>query len=105
LFIDDIRECIILIERYLHGVSKEQFMCDLKLQDAIARRLEIMGEAVKHIPRSLKENNPQVNWLEISRFRDFIAHEYYEVSLNRIWLTLGKRIPVIKEGFKKIKLV
>lgn len=105
LFLNDIKESIAQIEEYLDGVSKEQFMEDKKLQDAVARRLEIMGEAVKNIPNSLKIKNKQVDWFEISRFRDFIAHAYYEISLNRIWETLIKRIPQIKESLKNIQLV
>jgi len=105
LFLNDIRESIKQIEEYLNGVTQEQFMKDKQLQDAVARRLEIMGEAVKNIPRSLKIKNKQVDWFEISRFRDFITHAYYEVSLNRIWETLQKRIPAIKESMKDIKLV
>ena len=105
LFLNDIRESIKQIEEYLNGVTQEQFMKDKQLQDAVARRLEIMGEAVKNVPRSLKIKNKQVDWFEISRFRDFITQAYYEVSLNRIWETLQKRIPAIKESMKDIKLV
>ena len=55
LFIDDIRESISLIEDYIKNISEEEFKKDKKLQDAIIRRLEIMGEASKNIPSSLKE--------------------------------------------------
>ena len=37
--------------------TQEQFKKDVKLQDAVIRRLEIMGEATKNIPGSLKEKN------------------------------------------------
>lgn len=105
LFINDIKESITLIEGYLKGVTEEQFIKSLQIQDAVIRRLEIMGEAVKNIPRSLKEKNKHVDWQKISNFRDFISHSYYEVSLNRIWKTCIEDLPKIKESLKDIQLI
>lgn len=105
LFINDIRECIQQIEEYLENISEEQFMKRKLLQDAVIRRFEIMGEAIKHIPRALKEKNEHVPWNSISQFRDLIAHSYYEFSLNRIWKSYKEDLPKIKENLKKIKLV
>jgi uncharacterized protein with HEPN domain len=105
LFINDITESIDLMGGYLKGISEEQFTKSLQIQDAVIRRLEIMGEATKNIPRSLKEKNKQVDWQKISNFRDFITHSYYEVSLNRIWKTCTEDIPKIKESLKNIQLV
>src|SRR4030042_6210079 len=79
LFINDIRGSLAQIEGYIKGISREQFIKNKMLQDAIVRRLEIMGEASKNIPRTLKEKNKQVPWLEISNFRNLMAHSYYEV--------------------------
>ena len=105
LYLQDIRESINNIEEYMKNVSEEDFKKDKKLQDAVVRRLEIIGEASRNIPKSLKEKNEHVNWFELSQFRDLIAHSYYEISLNRIWNTAIERIPQIKEGMKKISLV
>ncbi len=105
LYLQDIRDSIANIEEYMKNVSEEDFKKDKKLQDAIVRRLEIIGEASKNIPRSLKEKNKQVPWFDLSQFRDLISHSYFELSLNRIWRTVLERIPQIKEGFKKISLV
>jgi len=105
LFINDIRESVAQIEEYLKGISREQFMKNKMLQDAVVRRLEIIGEASKNIPPALKEKNKQVPWIELSQFRNLMAHSYYEVSLNKILDTLNRRLPTIKEGLKKIKLV
>ena len=57
LYINDIRESIIQIEKYLKNISEEEFKRNNFIQDAVIRRLEIIGEASKSIPRSLKEKN------------------------------------------------
>lgn len=105
LFINDIRESIVRIENYLKNVSEHQFMSDTKLQDAVIRRLEIIGEASRNIPRSLKEKNPQVSWQRIEHFRDVVIHSYFSTSLDRIWMIVSRELKEIKESMKKIRLV
>ena len=105
LFIDDIRNSIIDIEEYMKGVSKEDFKKDKMLQDAVIRRFEIIGEATRNIPRSLKEQNKHVPWFGMVQFRELIAHGYFEVSLNRVWSAIKEEIPEMKEKMSRIKLV
>ncbi len=105
LYIDDIRESIIQIEKYLKGVSEKSFNNDQLAQDAVIRRLEVIGEATKNIPRALKEKNKHVPWSHMSQFRDLIAHSYFQVSTATIWKTIKERIPIIKDKMKKIALV
>lgn len=105
LYLQDIRESIKQIEEYLKGISQEEFIKDKKLQDAIARRLEIIGEASRNIPRALKEKNKEILWFNLSQFRDLIAHSYFSTSLDKIWKTAKKDIPVLKEQFEKIKMI
>lgn len=105
LYLNDIRESIKQIEIYAHGISEDLFRKDTKLQDAIIRRLEIVGEASRNIPRALKEKNKRVPWHEMAQFRDFIIHSYFEASLSTIWKTVKSRVPVIKEAMKNISLI
>src|SRR3989339_320475 len=87
LYINDIRDSIRRIEEYLKNVSEEEFRKDVKLQDAVIRRLEIIGESSRNIPRALKEKNKQVPWFKMAQYRDFIVHSYFEASLRRIWIS------------------
>jgi uncharacterized protein with HEPN domain len=105
LYINDIRDSIKQIEEYLKGISEGEFMKDKKLQDAVIRRLEIIGEASKNIPRALKEKNKHVPWIKMVHYRDFIVHSYFEASLRRIWTTSTAVLSEIKEAMKKIALV
>ncbi len=105
LFIEDIKESIKQIEEYTKNISEEQFKRDLKIQDAVIRRLEIIGEASKRIPRSVKEVNKGINWEEFSMFRDFVTHSYFEASLSRIFGIIKNKIPNMKENIKKVKLL
>ena len=105
LYINDIRESIIQIEKYLKNISEEEFKRNNFIQDAVIRRLEIIGEASKSIPRSLKEKNKQVPWTAMTHFRDLIVHSYFSTSIQRIWIASTKELKIIKEGMKRIALV
>ena len=105
LYLNDIRESIKLIEEYMKGISEEEFKKDIELQDAVIRRLEIIGEASRNIPRVFKEKNKHVPWFDMAQFRDFIVHSYFEASLQRIWKASTKDIKNIKELIKNISLV
>ncbi len=105
LYINDIRDSIKQIEEYLQDISEGEFMKDKKLQDAVIRRLEIIGEASRNIPRALKEKNKHVPWIKMVQYRDFIVHSYFEASLRRIWITSTVVLSEIKEAMKKIALV
>lgn len=105
LYLNDIKNSVVQIEEYMGSISEENFKKDKKLQDATIRRLEIIGEASRNIPRALKEKNKDIPWFEMSQLRDLISHSYFEISLDRIWRTIKERIPFIKEKMKIIKLV
>ncbi|MBU3912558.1 MAG: DUF86 domain-containing protein [Nanoarchaeota archaeon] len=105
LYLNDIKESIFRIDEYLRNVSEQEFMKDKKLQDAVIRRIEIIGEASRNIPRSLKEKNMQVPWAKMEQYRDFIVHSYFEASLRRIWTTSTTDLEIVKEAMKNITLV
>jgi|SRR3989344_8911132 len=105
LYLNDIKESILQIEKYLLGISEEDFKKNKEKQDAIIRRLEIIGEAGRSIPKALKDKNKHVPWFGMSQFRDFIAHSYFNLSLTTLWKTAKDKIPQIKEAINKITLV
>jgi uncharacterized protein with HEPN domain len=105
LYLNDIRISIGLIERYITEVSEEQFINDVDIQDKTIRRIEILGEAIANLPRSLKEKNPSEIWDSFGEFRNFIVHHYYEASLSRIYKLIKNKLPILKHIIENIKLV
>ena len=103
IFIEHILECIEIIESYAKGVKEQDFLTDLKLQDAIIRRLEIIGEAVKNIPKSTQAKYPDVMWKEMAGMRDVLIHHYFGISLKITWKILEKDIVPLKKQILRIK--
>lgn len=105
LYLKDINDSILQIEDYVRNISEEEFYKNKLIQDAVIRRLEVIGEASNKIPKSLKEKNGQGPWYQMSHFRDFIIHSYFDASLRRIWLAATKELKIVKEGLRNISLV
>jgi uncharacterized protein with HEPN domain len=59
IFLLHIRDSIKNIENFVRGVSKEKFAKDIKVQDAVIRRIEIIGEAVKNLPLDFKKKHKE----------------------------------------------
>ena len=103
IFLEHVLESIKKIEDFTRGVSKEEFEKDIKLQDAIIRRLEIIGEAVKNIPVDFKGKYSQISWNEISGMRDKLMHHYFGIDINVVWKTVKEDIPKLKNSILEIK--
>jgi uncharacterized protein with HEPN domain len=101
-FLLHVLESIERIEEYTEGVSREEFMENHQVQDAVLRRLEIIGEAVKNIPQDFRDKYPQVPWKQIAGTRDILIHEYFGVDLDLVWEIVERDLPELKEKIERI---
>ena len=61
-----------------------------------------MGEAVKQIPESIRDQYPEIPWRDIAGMRDKVIHFYFGVNLERVWLVVKENIPFIRPYLQKI---
>ena len=69
IYLQDIVEAINRIESYVQDTTRLQFETDRMRFDAVVRNLEIIGESVKRVPDSIRENYPSVSWRKIAGFK------------------------------------
>lgn len=103
LYINDIKWCIKKIGKYTKEISQKVFGSDEKTIDAVIRNLEIIGEAVNQLPKSFKDNYPDIPWRKIIGMRNKVTHEYFGVDWDILWSTIQDRIPELKKQINKIK--
>lgn len=102
MFVSHILESFELIEEYAKNVTKEALEKNEMKTDAIVRRIEIIGEATKNIPNSLKTMYPDIPWKDMAGMRDIIIHQYYGVEIDEIWKVMKIDTPKIKKEIKQI---
>jgi uncharacterized protein with HEPN domain len=101
-FLMDILDSIEKIENFVEGYDFEEFSRDAKTIYAVVRALEIIGEATKNLPNSLKVEHPEVPWRDMAGFRDKVVHGYFGVDLEVIWDTAVDDAPSLKPLIAKI---
>ncbi|HSW97007.1 MAG TPA: DUF86 domain-containing protein [Candidatus Saccharimonadales bacterium] len=102
VYLDDIITSINSITKYIQGKSKEDFDLDEEVQDAVIRRLEIIGEAVKRLPQEFRDQHPEVKWKGATGMRDVLIHMYDEVDTTQVWLTITEVLPPFKVQIQEI---
>ena len=102
VYVDDIRDSIEAIKRYTAGLAKEDFLSSTEKQDAVYRRLEVIGEAANRLPDEFRSQYPQIPWNKIVGMRNVLIHEYDSIDLDRIWETIQRDIPKLEEYIKSI---
>jgi uncharacterized protein with HEPN domain len=80
----------------------EEFKKSKLYQDAIVRKLEIIGEASSHISDDLKNKYPQVEWKKIKAMRNRLIHAYFGIDLLLVWEVLIRDIPILHKQIKQI---
>lgn len=103
IYLEHISESIVFIEKYTKNIKKGKFLKYVGTQDKVIRRLEIIGEAVKNIPNSVRTSYPIVPWKKIAGLRDKLIHDYFEVELDLAWEVVKKDIPILKKHIIKVK--
>jgi uncharacterized protein with HEPN domain len=103
LFIDDILDCIQKIEEYSANISEDEFKINFKDQDAIFRRLEIIGEAIKNIPEEIRIQFPEIPGRKVAGLRDVLIHNYFGIMPDRLWKVVKQDIPTFKVQMDKVK--
>ena len=102
IFLQHILESIDEIEKYTKNISKQAFLTSTQVQDAVIRRLEIIGEATKDIPASIKNQSKNIPWKELAGTRDVLIHGYFRVDTELVWDTITHDLKKLKKEIRKI---
>lgn len=78
---------------YLEGRTREDFLSDRLLRDAVACNLQVVGEAAYKVRDGFKEADPQIDRFNIAGLRHRIVHDYRRVDDETLWRITQKCVP------------
>lgn len=102
LYFFHIRDAIALIESWSVGKTLKDFIADEKLQSAIIRQLEIIGEASRNVSTESKVTTPEIPWRPIMDTRNTLIHGYFTVDEKKVWDMVTRDIPVLKSHIQSL---
>ena len=81
----DILQAARLIVSYLSNTTETDFLSNTEKQDAVIRRLEIIGEATAHLTETPRQAIPQLPFRKMRGMRNIVAHDYGNINLKIVW--------------------
>jgi uncharacterized protein with HEPN domain len=99
-FIEDIVDSCRAIESYVQHKTLADFVSDRLLQDGVARRLFIIGEAAKSLSDELTATLPGIDWKNIARLRDKLGHHYWTIELEQVWEIVIGYVPPLRAALE-----
>jgi len=95
-YVKDISDSIEDAEEFVKGYRFEDFRNDKKAIYAVIRAIEVIGEAAKKIPGSIRNKYPDIPWKDMAGMRDKLVHEYFGVDVEVLWKTIQQDLPTLK---------
>lgn len=94
--LDDIADAIGELESFTSGVTAAAYAKDGVIQAAVASKLIVIGEAIKHLPLELRERHQTVDWAKWAGLRDVLVHQYFRIDQRRIWRIIERDVPPLE---------
>ena len=84
------------------SAGQAAFFAGKMQQDAVERKFEIIGEAVKNLSREFREKYPEIDWSYMAKFRDLLTHHYFGIDLDVVWSIVEEDVPQALKQIKEI---
>ena len=101
-YVTDILTCFQETQEFTQGFDFDTFTRDRRTINAVVRSLEVMGEAAKRIPETIRDIYPEIPWKRITGMRDKLIHEYSGVDLEIVWEVVKTELSLLKPFFEKM---
>ncbi len=99
--LSDILEALERIDRHARR-GRRTFERDELVQTWIVHHIEILGEAARGISHELRGRHPELPWGQMVAMRNVLAHDYFGIDIDRVWVTVQIDLPPLRAGIAAI---
>lgn len=92
-----IRDCLDRISRYT-SQGREAFLSDTLIQDGTIRNLQTLAESSQRLSSMMKQRHQEIDWRNISGFRNVVVHDYLGIDVEQIWDIVERDLPALKRA-------
>lgn len=93
--LNHILDSISAIEKYTKDINCNEFVSDSVVRDAVLYNFSVIGEAIAFVDKSVLEMS-DYPWYKVRSFRNFIAHEYFNIKPEAVWMIIEKNLAELK---------
>ncbi len=102
VYLQDMLEATAKVRAYTSGLTLEAFAADAKTVDAVVRNLEVLGEAAKRVPETVRCQHGDIPWKRLAGLRDILIHRYFGVDLDIVWDIVQNKAPPLEQQLRRI---
>lgn len=103
--LEHILESIEVLGEYVQGADLDRLSANRMMQDAVIRRLTIIGEAANNLSARLKSRYPDIPWRLMADLRNVIVHEYHRVDWQIVWDVVTRDLPALVDSIAQVHQV
>ena len=100
--IRDILDAIAEIQKFIRGMSYDDFREDDKAVRAVEMNFIIIGEAANQIPEEIEEQYTTIPWNLMRAMRNRIVHVYFRIDEKLMWDTIQNDLPPLIPELEKL---
>jgi uncharacterized protein with HEPN domain len=101
-YLQDIFDAVNDIENFVDNMTYEEFIKDRKTLNAVVRSIEIIGEASKNIPETMKAKHKELPWKQMAGMKDKLIHAYFGVDVETLWKAVKENIPPLRQSIQQM---
>ncbi len=84
------------------NIDKSEFLQDETLKRAFVRSIEIIGEAAKKVPTSVRQEHPEIEWRAIMGMRDHLVRGYFGIDYDIVWDVVSNKVRELGRHVQRI---
>lgn len=101
-YLEHMLQAIVRINRYVEDGGELEFLQNEKTQDAVIRKLEIIGEAASRLSSAFVAQHPEISWKDIAGMRHRLIHGYFKVNLETVWNVVEHDLGELEQQIRRL---